>query len=844
MFHHISLYHQSEPNFNMTCDLHETCGVLYRTYSAYKSHVYRQHSSELCAKGKLDTNITLIAYDNQQQADMEYSGISTELTSSDSESFDIYDTDPDVSASTNDGDNMKFNNFTTSFGPIDSHSTFAELLAIMKKSYILFLLQLREEYLVPKTVTNVISTYITTFLRHLENIFEKKSFYHSQIDFSHSTSSVPKQDRKIIEFDQLQLTLNDIRVEIESVSKNDYQFVKNCEKYFGYSSAEEIALSSDDEAPEYAYFIPFDKTLKAMLKSPPLALEILENIDQQQLNVANDYDLMFSIRDGSYGIKIDQDSLLVQLYIDDIGLTNPLGSKRDKHKMSMVYFSLEDVPDKYRSKIDFIQLVAVCESKVLKNDVKAQRFFKPIIDNLNQLQLDGLSINDIHLRFSFSTLVADNLASHFIGAFQSCFNGGFFCRKCYITYPQKNLPIPLSEIQTRAIIDHDDLVQKIVSDPNRTPLKGVQGPSPLEDLIGFHATTSLPRDAMHDFIEGVVPMVIMALLKQASSSRLMTYTRVQERMETFKYGRFDCDNQPPPVLAKHFQNNHIVATAAQKLCFFKLFPIMFYDIIDSLPSFIVYKLLREILDLILANPFRKAWLPVLGELCDTFYHEMLNHFPGMITPKVHFIREYHQMVADFGPAIRQWCFRYEGFHAYFKKIANRTNNFKNIPKMLVTRYRLKQCLTFGYAPELRRSQHVIGIKKIRSTCFNLAMRNLLVKHFDQIDFENIFQCNALVYENIEYRRSCVYVVDLQPSHEQPSFAQIVFIVKMKEKWWLLVDMLDTMSYNEKLFSWQIQSMDHYSIIDPRELKYYYKGLDVYVVNDLSFVSFVSRLTWH
>ncbi|CAF1154276.1 unnamed protein product [Adineta ricciae] len=437
MFHHIALYHQNEPSFNMTCDLHETCGVLYRTYSAYKSYVYRQHSSELYAKGKLDTNITLISADNQQQTNIEHSDYSTEVTSNDDESFDIYDVDLDMPDLMNGDSSMKFNNPTTSFGLIDSRATFAELLAIMKKSYILFLLQLREEYLVPKTVTNVISTYITTFIQHLENIFEKKSFYPSQIDFSHSTSSVPKRDRKIIEFDQVQLTLNNIRVEIESVSKNDYQFVRNCEKYFGYSSAEEIALSSNDGVPEYAYFIPFDTTLKAMLKSSPLVLEILDNIHQQQLSVENDDDLMFSIRDGSYGNRIDQDSLLVQLYLDDIGLTNPLGSKRDKHKMSMVYFSLEDVPDRYRSKTDFIQLGAVCESKILK-----------------------------------------------------------------------------SEIQTRTMIDHDDLVQKIVSDPNRTPLRGVSGPSPLQDLIGFHATTSLPRDAMHDFIEGVVPMVIMALLNK------------------------------------------------------------------------------------------------------------------------------------------------------------------------------------------------------------------------------------------------------------------------------------------------------------------------------------------
>lgn len=159
-----------------------------------------------------------------------------------------------------------------------------------------------------------------------------------------------------------------------------------------------------------------------------------------------------------------------------------------------------------------------------ENNDKAERFFAPIVENLNKLQLDGISIHGVHLTFSFSTVVADNLASHFIGAFQSCFNGGYFCRRCYITYPEKNLPIPLEKIQTRSMTNHDDLVDKIINDPNRAPLKGVTGPSPLRELIGFHAATSLPRDLMHDYIEGICPMIIIALLKQASALRILTYS--------------------------------------------------------------------------------------------------------------------------------------------------------------------------------------------------------------------------------------------------------------------------------------------------------------------------------
>ena len=316
-------------------------------------------------------------------------------------------------------------------------------------------------------------------------------------------------------------------------------------------------------------------------------------------------------------------------------------------------------------------------------------------------------------------------------------------------------------------------------------------------------------------------------------------------MENFQYGKFDSSNQPPPLLVKHLQNDHMVATAAQKLCFFKLFPIIFNDIVDLLPSFIVYKVLREILDLILSYPFRKKWLHVLGELCDTFHETMLSHFPDKITPKAHFIREYKYMINDFGPAVRQWCFRYEANHSYFKKITVRTNNFKNIPKMLVTRYHLKQCLTFGHLSRLQSSQYSVGMKKVRSNCFDLPMKDILLKHFNHIDFDkDLYECNILIYDNVEYRRCGVNVIDLKPSHEQPIFAQIIMIIKKNEKWWLLVDILDTICYDETLSAWQIQSTARYSLIDPNDLVYYHKGLDIYMVNNLSFVSFISRLTLH
>ena len=146
-----------------------------------------------------------------------------------------------------------------------------------------------------------------------------------------------------------------------------------------------------------------------------------------------------------------------------------------------------------------------------------------MIDDINRLQMQGLDINGKSIKFSFSTIVADNLASHQIGGFQCNFNHGFFCRRCFITPAEKSLPINDVKVGIRTIRNHDDLLRRINSDPLATPRMGVVGLSPLDGLIGFHPIVSLPQDIMHDLFEGVCPLILVRLLKQASTMRLMTY---------------------------------------------------------------------------------------------------------------------------------------------------------------------------------------------------------------------------------------------------------------------------------------------------------------------------------
>ncbi|CAF1264547.1 unnamed protein product, partial [Rotaria sordida] len=78
----------------------------------------------------------------------------------------------------------------------------------------------------------------------------------------------------------------------------------------------------------------------------------------------------------------------------------------------------------------------------------------------------------------------------------------------------------MSKADTRTSTDHDKLVEKIIRNPYELPLMGITGKSTFEQLIGFHPIMSLPGDLMHDFIDGICSLVMMAILKQASSMRL------------------------------------------------------------------------------------------------------------------------------------------------------------------------------------------------------------------------------------------------------------------------------------------------------------------------------------
>jgi hypothetical protein len=306
----------------------------------------------------------------------------------------------------------------------------------------------------------------------------------------------------------LQTIFTNITDIINSISKNEYTFLKKCESFFDYQPPKEIVLNNTEDR---AYYIPIKEGLLPMLRNGELIQSIMDNVHSLASRATMDKDLILSNRQcRSNRSKISHQNnsnvLLLKLYTDGIGITNPIGPKRDSHKLTCFYYLLDDLPDTVRSQVNSIGLYCIAYTKHLHDENSRDTLMNVLVRDLNQLQNEGITVPGFSSRiyFAISVICADNLAANEVGGFQKNFSSGNFCRHCYITYEQRHIPLTDISFVPRTRLKHDIIVNKLMT-TNENNIQGVNNQSWFKELIGFHPTESLPPDLMHDTAEGNTP---------------------------------------------------------------------------------------------------------------------------------------------------------------------------------------------------------------------------------------------------------------------------------------------------------------------------------------------------
>ena len=322
----------------------------------------------------------------------------------------------------------------------------------------------------------------------------------------------------------------------------------------------------------------------------------------------------------------------------------------------------------------------------------------------------------------------------------------------------------------------------------------------------------------------------------------MSYAQIEQRTSCFLYGFYDSFNKPPPVKKQQLSNSHIAGSASQKLCFFQLFPIIFHDILNDLTLFPLYIILREIISYVYANPIRESWLPYLDGLCKQFYSLMIENLPDHMIPKVHVVTEYPRSIEIHGLPILNSCIRFESKHQYFKQIAIRSFNFKNPLLTLTKRHQLRYCLlnqlnSFSSLPSITtRSSKPIEWFKIP-----LAVQHLLMEHISST--ESIHKCASIYYHHINIKSKSILIHDLVHAEEVPSFCQVHHLLNVNEKWFIIVENFNTISFNEQLWSYEVEPTEKLTIVDIEHCFYIFPHcFDLYVVEGSRYINVLTHLT--
>jgi len=470
---------------------------------------------------------------------------------------------------------------------------------------------------------------------------------------------------------------------------SSYKLEQNCHKLLG------MIKPVEHIAGEFkSYYVPLTNVLKMLVQKEDIAPYVLKETFKDD----DDDDHLTSFTSGSAfmslaSCKKDGHLLLIHLYNDEFDVVNPIGPKRGKHKLNATYFTLGNLPAKFRSSLKHIHLINLVKHVAVK-DHGYYAVFEPLIQELQKLYTDGFTAmlpGGYEARFYvvLCTVSGDNLSSNALAGFRQVFNSGHFCRVCMIDYSEISTKTSSCTLRNAAL--HLYHLEEVKQNPENSAVYGVKGPSVFASLEYFDVTQAFPPDVMHDCMEGVMPSVTSAVVKYLVAHKVTTVAKLNSALDSFVFLGSDKTNKP-----EHIRKDcSIVGSAAQKFCLFRFLP-FFVDIEVCASVLKLYILAREVMSYALCRCIARTDLDYFEHKIDRLHQCIRDSFPDItITPKFHFLAHYPLMMGRYGPLRNMWCMRYESKHQYFKSVAQTVGNFINIAQTLSNRHQMLQCYLFS-----------------------------------------------------------------------------------------------------------------------------------------------------
>ena len=778
---HLEIHHEHEYNFFVKC---HACPQVLHTAEGYRSHNYRHH------KTKHFEPQQNTAQDINQDYDLHHIHQQEEQIN---EASDLSDDD---------------------YHDVDL--TVAQVQSQFKFHLASFMLHIKEKHLLPTSVQKTILQEAKFLVNYTSKSYQK---------LLKQTVAEGENPINLDDHPDFKTILNDnLFSEPITQLNSDHKFNSFVRNHMPFVEPQSFYLDVNETDKPFHYISVID-ILRAVLSKKDVSKLVEEN-----QHCYHQPGVLFDFCDGeAFGQNLFFDPSVIRLhfYIDEFEVCNPIGAHRGKYKLTAVYYTVGNLPARYRNKENSIFLCLLVRHSFLSSNESYEHVFSPLISDLHKLK-DGIDIliegSDVPVKYKagIATISGDNLSSHTIGGFQTHFNSGRFCRFCTLDYKDFRNELSASKLILRCDHVYNYQLEAVLTDPDNSKLYGVKKPCVFNQLDYFSVPNSFPPDIMHDCLEGVIPLTMWHVLKTLLGEGYINLDDMNSFLENISVPH----DKPNHFSASVFKaGGKIVGSAAQKWQLFLMIPELLHSIIvdiEGLEVWDVYLRLREAMDYIFSPVIEESMIPYIQEIIESYLHLYVKCFgKEAVTPKHHYVLHYSALIEKFGPLRNLWCMRYEAKHQYFKKLMSNVRNFKNVSATLTSRHQLKLAYELASRDYLGQDTQTLSIcREVSPEILPAGLRVLLQDKLDKnIDDVAIQSVSSIVVEGLSYSvsNSVCYVLHMFEEEDIPCFFQLKYILNVDYKWLLCGKVYFAQKFMPLIHAFSVSDDTSWYAINPTDL---------------------------
>jgi hypothetical protein len=404
--------------------------------------------------------------------------------------------------------------------------------------------------------------------------------------------------------------------------------------------------------------------------------------------------------------------LRIQLYSDEFSIVNPIGHSRHVQNYLVIYCSFTNIPFKDRLKRSDLFLLLIVNHKEINSNI-----LHTVLDSLNnelyqlvstgiQKQFDNFSI--INIPCVLSSFVGDSKSAYQFLGYPVNFGLYFRCRFCGANHSEIQQGIlnkPLLGTD-QDVQDYWQLVDQAV---------GIELPeNDVRDNFGLIRKFKFasrfppsvdpwgicPPDVCHDILEGTLPKLVSIIL--ASLCTLFCRNKDQMVLMVTSKQFYDAPLCIKSVTGGFTIEGDMIQRAELLVRLEQIFledlPLMCgipASQVQSSNPFQLFESLKNIAIISFQVSISKDNLAELRtNISKMFQYYKALDASGKVTPKMHHISHYPDLIENFGPLVHFSSLPFERKHQFFKQWARLIHNTKNPAYSLAVRHQCYQAVTF------------------------------------------------------------------------------------------------------------------------------------------------------